>query len=61
MNARIENAVHTKISFLNAHNANVAKTDAGFRSALEKFTLFPDGVGVDIAAKLLQVANLKQI
>ncbi|MDZ7823592.1 MAG: WecB/TagA/CpsF family glycosyltransferase [Ahrensia sp.] len=59
VNARIENAVHTKISFLNAHNANVAKTDAGFRAALEKFTLFPDGVGVDIAAKLLQGRKFK--
>ena len=43
----------TKVSFLNAHNANIACNDAEFASALEDFLILPDGVGVDIAAKLL--------
>ncbi|UCI07276.1 WecB/TagA/CpsF family glycosyltransferase [Mesorhizobium sp. B1-1-8] len=43
----------TKVSFLNAHNANIAYTDPVFAAALEDFLILPDGVGVDIAAKLL--------
>ena len=43
----------TKVSFLNAHNANVASTDAGFARALDDFLVLPDGIGVDVASKLL--------
>ncbi len=43
----------TKVSFLNAHNANVASIDAAFADALEDFLILPDGVGVDMAAKIL--------
>lgn len=43
----------TKVSFLNAHNANLACTDPLFAEALENFLILPDGVGVDMAAKLL--------
>lgn len=43
----------TKVSFLNAHNANIAYTDPAFAAALDDFLILPDGVGVDLAAKLL--------
>jgi exopolysaccharide biosynthesis WecB/TagA/CpsF family protein len=43
----------TPVTFLNAHNANVAASDAEFRKALDGFLIFADGIGVDIAAKLL--------
>jgi exopolysaccharide biosynthesis WecB/TagA/CpsF family protein len=43
----------TKVSFLNAHNANVASVDAAFADALDDFLILPDGVGVDMAAKVL--------
>ncbi|ESX04492.1 UDP-N-acetyl-D-mannosaminuronic acid transferase [Mesorhizobium sp. LSJC268A00] len=43
----------TKVSFLNAHNANIASTDPVFAEALDDFLILPDGVGVDLAAKLL--------
>ncbi|WP_296739333.1 WecB/TagA/CpsF family glycosyltransferase [Mesorhizobium sp.] len=43
----------TKVSFLNAHNANIAYGDPVFAEALDDFLILPDGVGVDIAAKLL--------
>jgi len=42
-----------KVTFLNAHNANVAYTDPAFARALDDFLILPDGVGVDIAARLL--------
>lgn len=43
----------TPVGFLNAHNANVACTDPEFAAALERFLVLPDGVGVDIAARML--------
>lgn len=42
-----------KIGFLNAHNANVACSDPEFAEALRDFLILADGIGVDIAAKLL--------
>jgi exopolysaccharide biosynthesis WecB/TagA/CpsF family protein len=43
----------TKVTFLNAHNANIAYTDPGFAQILDDFLVLPDGVGVDMAARLL--------
>lgn len=43
----------TKVSFLNAHNANIACVDREFAEALDDFLILPDGVGVDMAAKIL--------
>jgi exopolysaccharide biosynthesis WecB/TagA/CpsF family protein len=53
---------HLRLGFCNAHTSNLAWDDAAFRELLGQFTLLPDGVGVDIAAKALTgkafVANL---
>lgn len=43
----------TKISFLNAHNANIAVRNREFAEALARFLVLSDGVGVDIASKIL--------
>ncbi|WP_309083396.1 WecB/TagA/CpsF family glycosyltransferase [Chelativorans sp.] len=43
----------TKVTFLNAHNANIAAREPEFAEALNGFLVLPDGIGVDIAAKLL--------
>lgn len=43
----------TKVGFLNAHIANVAAADREFGRVLADFLVLPDGVGVDVAAKLL--------
>jgi exopolysaccharide biosynthesis WecB/TagA/CpsF family protein len=43
----------TVLSFLNAHNANVMLADANYRHALSRHLVFPDGVGVNIASRLL--------
>jgi exopolysaccharide biosynthesis WecB/TagA/CpsF family protein len=42
-----------KIAFCNAHTANLAWNDPAIRALLADFTVFADGVGVDIAARLL--------
>jgi len=43
----------TKVSFLNAHNANIAYSDPVFAEALDDFLILPDGIGVDLAATIL--------
>lgn len=43
----------TKVSFLNAHNANIACSDKEFAAALDDFLVLADGIGVDIAARWL--------
>ena len=53
LNCLIAERRFTKVSFLNAHNANLASTDPAFAEALDDFLILPDGIGVDLAAKLL--------
>ena len=40
-------------AFLNAHGSNLARMDKQFRERLERFVIFPDGFGVDIASRWL--------
>lgn len=40
-------------AFLNAHNANLAVRNPAYRHALQHFTILPDGIGVDLAARAL--------
>lgn len=49
----IEERRFTKVSFLNAHNANVACSDPDFADVLSDFLILPDGIGVDLAGRLL--------
>lgn len=43
----------TVLSFLNAHNANLMLSDPNYRAALGRQMVFPDGIGVNIASRLL--------
>jgi exopolysaccharide biosynthesis WecB/TagA/CpsF family protein len=43
----------TRLAFLNAHNANIACTVPDFARALDHFLVLPDGIGVDIASRML--------
>lgn len=56
---RIECRQYTPVTFLNAHNANVANADVGFASALKDFLVLPDGIGVDLASRSLHGAAFK--
>ncbi|TIM22347.1 MAG: WecB/TagA/CpsF family glycosyltransferase, partial [Mesorhizobium sp.] len=53
LNRLIAERRFTKVSFLNAHNANIAYTDPVFAEALDDFLILPDGIGIDLAARLL--------
>lgn len=47
----IESGSKLLLAFANAHTINEANSSLAFKKALGKFTVFPDGVGVDLAAK----------
>lgn len=50
LDARMTRRQTTKVAFLNAHMATMARRDTFFRKVLDDFTVFNDGVGVDIAS-----------
>ena len=43
----------TRRGFVNAHCVNIARRNPAYREAIADFLLLPDGVGVDIGAKIL--------
>jgi len=52
----IDNGDHRKLSFLNAHGANIAFSDPDYCRTLQDFTVLSDGVGLDLGARLLHGA-----
>lgn len=50
---RIFGGHFTKVGFLNAHISNIACSDRRLMSAMADFLVLPDGVGVDVAARVL--------
>lgn len=59
IHARIASKLFTSVNYLNAHCANVAWTNKAYRQVLKQCTVLPDGVGVDIAAKILHGQKFK--
>ena len=49
----VKGGEHEKFAFLNAHGANIAHSDQKYRQVLNQFTVFSDGIGVDVASKIL--------
>ncbi|GHC67607.1 WecB/TagA/CpsF family glycosyltransferase [Limoniibacter endophyticus] len=50
---------HLKLAFANAHLVNQAAARPDFRGALKAFDVVPDGIGVDLAARLLRGRNFR--
>lgn len=44
---------HLHLAYCNANLVNIAARDAGLRERLASFLVLPDGIGVDIASRLL--------
>ncbi|MGL4489048.1 MAG: WecB/TagA/CpsF family glycosyltransferase [Rhizobiaceae bacterium] len=59
LSKRIAARQYTPVTFLNAHNANVAGADQNFAQALPGFLVLPDGIGVDVASKSFHGAPFK--
>lgn len=51
-----DDKAHLKLAYCNAHLVNLAAADPGLRALLAGFLVLPDGIGVDIAARLLHGA-----
>jgi exopolysaccharide biosynthesis WecB/TagA/CpsF family protein len=51
---RLATGERIRLSYLNAHASNVAGRDRDFLAALQAFTVLNDGVGIDIAARMLE-------
>ena len=49
----IDDGQHRKLSFLNAHGANIAHGDPLYCATLKQFTVLSDGIGLDLGARLL--------
>lgn len=49
----VSERIFTRVAFLNAHGANLATVDGAFAAALKDFLVLPDGIGVDMASKVL--------
>lgn len=59
LTAKLAEKHFTKVAFLNAHSANTAIVDRQFAQILKSFLVLPDGIGVDIAARLLYGKQFK--
>lgn len=53
LDERVTKNQGTIVAFANAHTLNVAAKTSGFRDALNSFIVLNDGVGTDIASRLL--------
>lgn len=53
IDAMITRRSGTHVAFLNANNANIAMKNPTFKAALKNALVLPDGVGVDIGARIL--------
>ncbi|MGH6858636.1 MAG: WecB/TagA/CpsF family glycosyltransferase [Phyllobacterium sp.] len=56
MRQRVRERQFTLVTWLNAHNANLVQGNPDFHRALDRFLVLPDGIGVDVASKLLHGA-----
>lgn len=50
---RLDAGIFTRIAFLNAHCVNLAYARPDYRASLADFMVLPDGVGIDLAARML--------
>lgn len=48
---------HTKYAYLNVHGANIAYKDEIYQKILAQFDVLCDGIGMDIASKILYGSN----
>jgi alpha-1,3-mannosyltransferase len=53
IDGRFDGGARTGVAFLNAHGSNLAARDPAFAEALRAMLVLNDGVGVDIAARVL--------
>jgi len=52
LDAHVRHRVPIKVAFANAHTLNTATVNTRYREVLQRFAVFNDGVGVDLACRL---------
>lgn len=52
LDARIRGRTPTKVAIANAHTLNIVRCNAEYRQMLTRFTVFNDGIGIDLASRL---------
>ena len=52
LDAHVRHRVPIKVAFANAHTLNTARVNPRYREVLQRFAVFNDGVGVDLASWL---------
>ena len=52
LQANLDAREPTKLAFINAHTANLARDEQAYQNLLQGFTLLNDGIGMQIASKL---------
>ena len=52
IDAHVRHRVPIKVAFANAHTLNTARVNPRYREVLQRFAVFNDGVGVDVASWL---------
>jgi alpha-1,3-mannosyltransferase len=60
LDARFASGTSTSVAFANAHALNIAASDLKFHDVLRRCIVFNDGIGVDIASRLLYGARFPQ-
>lgn len=53
LHAAMREGRHVKLAFCNAHMVNLATQDGALRETLAGFLVLPDGIGVDMGARIL--------
>lgn len=57
LDQRLADGLFTRVGFLNAHIANVASTDPRLSQIMADFIVLADGIGVDLASRILYGAR----
>jgi alpha-1,3-mannosyltransferase len=60
LDARFERGDYTMVAFANSNLLNIASRDEHFRRVMQKFLVFNDGIGVDIASVVLYGSTFPQ-
>lgn len=60
IDARLAAGEQLKVTYLNAHASNLAAANDEFLGLLQRFLVLNDGVGVDIAARVLKGASFPE-
>ena len=60
LGASLAAGLTVRLAFLNAHCVNLVRRDDRYRTALSRFLVLPDGIGIDIAGRILNGRSFRE-